>query len=102
MWILYTILGLIGYTIAEYYSKIYADTSSVTSMLHSITWYTIVSFIWFFALKNNNQLFVMALLWSLGYVFIGCGLGIFVFHEPITTKQIIALVFAIMAIALLT
>jgi len=35
-------------------------------------------------------------------MFIGCGLGVFYFHEPITTKQIVGLVFATIAIILLT
>jgi drug/metabolite transporter (DMT)-like permease len=57
--------------------------------------------LWYPAIKGNNQLAVMTVIWDLGYLFIGLSLGIFVFGEAMTAVQWIGVSLGAVAIFLL-
>ena len=86
-WIIYTTLALMFYGVAEYYSKIYADTYSKPKLFLAMILYIITTVLWFPSLKNNNHLIVMTTIWTLGYVIVGCAVGILAFQEHLSLPQ---------------
>jgi multidrug transporter EmrE-like cation transporter len=102
MWIYYTIVAMIFYTVAEYYSKRYATDGTSWFMFLSIIFYMITVFLWFPTLSNKNELCVVSLIWTMLYAIIGSFLGLIVFKEVLTPIQMLGVGLAFVSIFLLT
>lgn len=100
MWILCTAIGMLFYSVAEYFSKMYANGVPYVIIVAFIAYIACTAF-WFPALKNNNQLVVMAFIWSIAQALITMVIGILMFKEHLNIMQTAGTVLAIGALALL-
>lgn len=101
MWILYTSIAMVFYTIAEYYSKKYATFGNNKYLLISIMTYIMVMLLWFPALSNKNELCVLNLMWTMMYALIGSFLGLIIFKEVLTPIQMLGVGLAFISIFLM-
>lgn len=101
-WIIFTILALVSYGVGEYYSKIYADTWSKQKFILAMIFYMITTALWFPSLKDNNHLILMTTIWTLGYVVVGCAVGLIAFQESLSAAQWTGLAMAVLSIILMT
>jgi len=99
LWIL---LAMVFYAIGEYSSKVYANTSLYRYGVIAMIGYMINALCFLPALSRMNSLTILGAIWNLGYVFITLFLGLVLFREPVTTTQMIGLVFGIISIVLLS
>jgi len=100
MWILYTAIALLFYSVGEYYSKLYAN-GRFCAMFLGLACYMICTAFWFPALKNNNHLVVMSLIWSLGYSIVAVLVGVLIFKEHLVVQHCVGIILAAIAIILL-
>jgi len=101
LWIVYSLIAFFFYGWAEYFSKLYADTSKIKNLFLALFLYMLTTILWFPSLKNNNHLILMTTLWTIFYVILGLVVGL-IFHEKLTATQWIGLGMAILSIILIT
>jgi len=58
--------------------------------------------LWLPALLQGNHLTKMAFLWTSTFLFLVALMGIFVFHEPLSFKKYIGLIFTVLAVIFLS
>ena len=96
------IVGMIFYTIGEYYAKKYANTSLKSFGFASLIGYFICTCCFLPALSKYNSLSILGTIWNLLYLIITLFLGIIVFKETLTTVQIVGIGFGFIAIILMS
>jgi len=99
---LFIILAMCFYGIGEYYSKIFANTKQYFFMMVSFIGYSINGLLFYPAMLKFNSLSILGTIWNVGYVFITLILGLVIFHEPVTLKQVIGILFAVLGVILLS
>jgi uncharacterized membrane protein len=98
---LLTFSAMIFYSIAEIYSKKYANTGSFSFMLLSCIGYMVVVLLWFPSLQQKNTLSLLNTIWTLSYAIIGIGLGVFLFKEHLNIYNYVGLFLASVALIFL-
>jgi len=92
---------MVFYAIAEYYSKVYANTSGLVAYWLAIGGYIVTSATWLFALMQKNMLAVMSTTWSVAYVIVSVALALLVFGEHLTMLQGAGIVLGVISITML-
>jgi len=100
MWIFYTAIAMIFYAAGEYYSKLHANGEPYI-VFAAFAGYMVCTALWFPALRNNNQLAVMSLIWSMAYALVAIAIGVLVFKEHFSPLQAAGAVLALGALVLL-
>jgi drug/metabolite transporter (DMT)-like permease len=101
LWIICFLSSALLYGIAEYLSKMYANTGGSLSLCSAFILYCIISALWFPALRQHNQLAVMTVIWTMMYIIVGSFVGVAFCHEKLTVMQWIGIVFAVISSILL-
>jgi multidrug transporter EmrE-like cation transporter len=93
---------MLSYAAGEYSSKRYAMTPSAWLYWQSVVCYSFGVFAWMPLIKQTNTLAITSTIWGCGCFVVSIVLAFAVFHERLTLTQIAGLVFAAVAIALLS
>ena len=88
-------------TLGEYLSKIWGRSPSWSMAAFAVAAYAVSSLIWLPALLYRNQLSTIGIAWDLVAVSTTLFLGLVVFHEVLSAKQIIGIALALFALWLL-
>lgn len=99
---LWIIIAMIFYTIGEYYSKKYANTSLKSFGVIALIGYLVNAFCFLPALSKMNSLTVLGTIWNVLYVIITLVIGLVIFRETITTTQMIGVGLGFISIILLS
>ena len=99
---LWLLVAMVFYAIGEYSSKKYANTAAINFAVVAMVGYTINALCFLPAISKMNSLTVLGTIWNLGYVFVTLFIGLCLFREPLTTTQMIGLIFGVISIILLT
>ena len=97
-----TLLGMLAYAAGEYLSKRYAMQPTWKLYVFSIIAYVFTTFAWMPLILRTNTLAVTSTVWNIGYFIVSIALGILVFGEKMSPTQIAGLVFAAVAVVLLS
>ena len=92
--------SLIFYGVGEYYSKVWCLKPNWSLAILVTSLYAISGAMWLPALRQHGQLSALSAVWSSLSVIICVLLGVFLFHEQLSTRQIIGLVLALFAVIL--
>ena len=93
--------SLVGYALAEYWSKLWALDSTLLLASGALLGYLINIVFWLPALKQHQGLAVLSMIYSLAYCLVSVAIGVVMFHEALTPRQEIGIVTALIAIALM-
>jgi multidrug transporter EmrE-like cation transporter len=96
------LIAMMFYGFGEYFSKLFANVSSSKFAFLAILFYILTSCCFLPALKKFNSLSALGTVWNVGYTMITLGIGILIFHEPLTTLQILGIILGFIAIILLS
>lgn len=94
--------SLICYAIAEYLSKKWVVTQQNWLAALAVVGYACNAVFWFPALKNHGSLTVLGSIYAVCYVLATVVIGMTVFGETVTTRQCLGIVFALIAVSLLS
>ena len=100
---LYMVMGIAAVAFGEYFSKLYTNASVKTGLLLFAIYfvYTSGTFAWMGVMRNNNQLALMATIWSVATLATGVILGVVVFKESLSLTQWIGITLAFISTYLL-
>ena len=101
IWLLITI-AMVFYAFGEFFSKQFANHREWIYAILALSAYCINAALFLPALSKYNKLALLGTIWNLGYVLTTLALSLLVFHETITIKQTIGIIFACIAVALLS
>ena len=94
-------ISMMFYAIAEYCSKLYANTVNLRYAAYALVAYNILSIAWFISLRMKNNLTILATMWNMLYLIISIFIGLVLFKEQITTTNWIGIGLALLAIVFL-
>ena len=97
-----TLFGMAAYAAGEYLSKRYAMQPTWAFYWASIIAYVFTTFAWMPLILRTNTLAVTSTIWNIGYFIVSIALGVLVFGEKMSSTQIVGLVFAAVAVVLLS
>jgi EamA domain-containing membrane protein RarD len=100
--IFYTLMGMLAYTLGEYFAKKYAMKPTAAIYWASVLAYLATTFAWMPVILKTNTLAVTSTLWNIGYFVTSIALGVVLFHEKLSPLQIVGIVFAGIAVVLLS
>ncbi len=90
-------VSLIFYTAGEYTSKLWSLKPSWSLFITTLIAYSTGASLWLPALREHGQLSALSAVWSCLSISICVGLGVFVFGEQLSPRQIAGLVLALLA-----
>lgn len=99
--ILIFLIAMIAYGFGEYTSKLFSLNPSIKLVILTILLYIVPNICWFPLILWFKKLTIIGSLWNLGYVLITLFVGFFIFHEVVTTIQMIGIILAIIATGLI-
>ena len=99
---LWIIIAMVFYAVGEILSKMFANTPLPKTGILAVLCYTLNAACFLPALQKLNSLTILGTIWNICYVIVTLVIGLFVFGEPITTLQIVGLVFGLVSIVLLS
>ncbi len=100
--VFWIVIAMVFYTIGEYFSKKYANTSLKSFGLISWLGYSINAFCFLPALAQYNSLTILGTVWNVLYMVLTLFVGLVLFKETITTMQMVGLCFAFVSIILMS
>jgi len=98
---LWIIGSMIFYGIGEWSSKAWATGVSKYLFVVAIMAYALNAMCWMPALKQHGGLAILGTIYASLYALITILIGTLIFQEPLTIKQWVGIVFAIIAVSLL-
>lgn len=101
-WLLPISLLIVFEAIADILAKYWQIHRGLLFAVLSLLGYVIANTFWLFALKNGSGLGRGAMIFSVASAAIAIVIGIFLYHETVTTKQVIGILFGLVSIILLT
>lgn len=100
--ILWIVIAMGFYFCGEIFAKWFANSPSPKNAILAMLFYTLNTACFLPALTKFNSLSILGTIWSVCYVIITITIGVFIFHEPLTTIKIIGLIFGLISIILLS
>jgi drug/metabolite transporter (DMT)-like permease len=94
-------LAVCFYGIGALLSKNYANTGSLKFWILAMIDYTFVSVCWLWALRINNNLAIMTVIWDVLYIFIAVIMGVVFFKESLNLYNYVGIALIIVALFLL-
>jgi len=82
-------------------SKRFAQSGRYSFAMMALLIYMIASICWLCIIKERGELTRAGTIWSICTVMGNCVVGLFIFHERLTTQQGIGIILALTALALL-
>lgn len=98
--LLFGIWSMIWYAAGEWTSKLWADKPSWLMYIAVLVTYDIGIIGWLLALRQHGQLSAMTTIWACATLINGVLVGILVFGEVLTIQQLIGVILALAATAL--
>lgn len=95
-------LSIICFGFGEYFSKIFTTNPTVKIACLVVFSYACGSLSWLPAIYKVKLLAVVGTVWTVLSLLMTLFVGLVMFHEPITTTQIIGIVFGLISVILLT
>jgi multidrug transporter EmrE-like cation transporter len=89
--------SLVFYSIGEYYSKLWSLGPSKIFFLIVLASYSMSGVMWLPALRLHGQLSALSAVWSCLSIIICILVGVLMFGEELSTRQVIGLVLAVAA-----
>ncbi len=89
------------YAVGEYLSKIWGMKPSFHLALVFVLFSAFSGLTWLPALLHKNQIAIMGTIWLLLATIATIAVGVFIFHERITTIEWIGLILALVSLAIL-
>jgi hypothetical protein len=100
--LLWTLLAMLCYAGGEYASKRYALHPAWAFYWLAVLFYWSTTLTWMPVIRRTNTLAVSSTIWNICYFVISIALGVLVFHEKLTSQQVVGLVFGAIAVVLLS
>jgi multidrug transporter EmrE-like cation transporter len=95
-------LSIICFGFGEYFSKIFTTTPTVKIACFVVFSYALGSLSWLPAIYKVKLLAVVGTVWTILSLLMTLFIGLVIFHEPITTFQIVGIAFGLVSVILLT
>ena len=95
-------LSALFFAAGEYVSKLFAINPGWSAFLLFIVVDIISAATWIPAIFEKNQLSVTGVVWSVASVMATVAVGALLFHEKVTTMQVVGLVLGVVAVGLLS
>ncbi|TSC58881.1 MAG: hypothetical protein Greene041619_259 [Candidatus Peregrinibacteria bacterium Greene0416_19] len=99
VWLL---LSALFFAWGEYTSKQWGYAPSLSLTLMTVGIYALGTLAWLPALLHNNHLAIMGTAWLLLATIATVAIGIFVFHEHVSTVKMIGIFFSLLSLVLLS
>ena len=96
------LLSVVFFAAGEYFSKKFALGPSLKFVALILSAYILGTLAWLPSILQKNQLSVSGTVWSVLSVLATIGIGLLIFKERLDVLQIIGLILAIVALALLS
>lgn len=93
---------MIFYSFAEYFVKLYAQSPRLSMVYVSLLFYTLNTLCCYPILAKYNSITITGMLWAMCNIIMCLFVGIIIFDEPLTYKQIFGIVLGIVAVILLS
>ena len=100
VWIL-LLCSLVGYSLAEYWAKKWATAPRPLLAVAAACGYLVNVVFWLPALRQHQGLAVLSLIYGLAYCVVSVFIGVMLFQEPLSGRQELGIVLALIAIALM-
>ena len=100
--ILWLLLSTCFFAIGEYLSKKFALEPSIKLVCYIVPMYALGSLAWLPAIYRGQTLATVGTMWNVLSMIMTLGVGLFIFHESLTTTQIVGVCFAFVSIILLS
>ena len=100
--IIWLIASALFFAFGEFLSKKFALNPSFTYVLIIVGVYALGTLAWLPAILQKNQLSIVGAIWSVLSLLATVLIGILIFHEHLNVIGILGIVFAIIAVALLS
>jgi drug/metabolite transporter (DMT)-like permease len=94
--------SMIGYALAEYWSKLWSLAPGRLLACAAVLGYLINVVFWLPALKEHQHLAVLSMIYSLAYCLVSVAIGVLMFHETLSLRQELGIVLALIAIGLMS
>lgn len=94
--------SLVGFSFAEYLSKIYSMRPRLSIAAMACFCYVWNIVFWLPALREHKGLAVLSTIWSMAYTVVSVLIGVLIFQEQFTPKQMVGIVLAFVTIWLLS
>lgn len=101
-YIFWILLYMLPYVAGEYLSKKFASEHTAAAAVGALVCYGLCSASWLLALTQRNSLIVVGTTLILATSVIGVLMGRFMFNEQISSTGVVGVVFAVVAMVLLT
>jgi multidrug transporter EmrE-like cation transporter len=101
-YIVWLIISALFFACGEFLSKKFALNPSTQYVLFIIVMYTLGTLAWLPAILQKNQLSIVGAIWSVMSLLATVLIGIIIFHEHLNTIGILGIIFAAIAISLLS
>ena len=101
-YIMWLIFSAIFFAIGEFLSKKFALNPNITLVIIIIIVYSISVLLWLPAILQKNQLSIVGTMWSIMSLLITVLIGVLIFKEKIDLTSLIGIIFAFIAIILLS
>ena len=100
--ILWLLLSVAFFAVGEYFSKSWALNPSWNKALILISMYVLGTVSWLPAIYKGQIISVVGTMWSVMSLLTTLFIGVVIFHETLTPVQIVGVLFAAIAIVLLS
>ncbi len=101
MWIIPLSLLITFELLADVLSKEWALHGLAIRFVGAILGYIIANVFWLFALKDGSGLARGAMIFSVASAVIAVGLGVFLYHEKVSTMEVVGMILGVIAITLI-
>ena len=100
--ILWLLLSTCFFAIGEYLSKKFALEPSIKLVCYIVPMYALGTLAWLPAIHKGQMLSTVGTLWTVLSMVMTIFIGLFIFHESLTTIQIVGICFAFVSVILLS
>jgi len=102
MYLLWLFISVLFYAVSEYLSKKWALDRSNWLIVCILFFYVTSSAMWLPAIASKNSLVLCGIIWLILATMATIGIGVFIYHEPLTWYQYVGLSMALVAMVLLS
>lgn len=101
-YVIWLIISALFFAGGEFLSKKFALNPSTQYVLLIVVMYTLGTLAWLPAILQKNQLSIVGAIWSVMSLLATVLIGIIIFHEHLSIVGVLGIIFAIIAILLLS
>jgi len=101
-YMVWLVLSALFFAVGEFFSKKFALNPSIINVMYILSAYILGTLAWLPAILQKNQLSVVGVIWSVMSLLATVSIGVLIFNEKLDIAGIVGIIFAFIAIILLS